>query len=63
MYSKVSLIAYLLANGISTPHYYYHNDLSIAGNCRVCLVELKNSIKPVVSCTTNAKAVLYNNTM
>ncbi len=61
--SKVSLIVYLLANGISTPHYCYHNDLSIAGNCRVCLVELKNSIKPVVSCATNAKAALYNNTM
>ena len=61
--NKVSLIAYLLANGISTPHYCYHNDLSIAGNCRVCLVELKNSIKPVVSCATNAKAALYNNTL
>jgi hypothetical protein len=36
---------------------------SIAGNCQVCLVELKNSMKPVVSCTTNAKAALYNNTM
>ena len=61
--SKISLIAYLLANGISTPHYCYHNDLSIAGNCRVCLVELKNSVKPVVSCATHAKAALYNNTM
>ena len=54
--SKVSLIAYLIANGISVPHYCYHNDLSIAGNCRVCLVELKNSMKPVVSCATNARA-------
>jgi NADH dehydrogenase (ubiquinone) Fe-S protein 1 len=60
---KVSLIAYLIANGISIPHYCYHNDLSIAGNCRVCLVELKNSMKPVVSCATNAKAALYDNTM
>ena len=58
--SKVSLIAYLIANGISVPHYCYHNDLSIAGNCRVCLVELKNSMKPVVSCATNARAVLQN---
>jgi hypothetical protein len=24
-----------------------HNDLSIAGNCRVCTVELKNSLKPI----------------
>jgi NADH-quinone oxidoreductase subunit G len=54
--NKVTLIAYLIANGISVPHYCYHNDLSIAGNCRVCLVEIKNSMKPVVSCATNAKA-------
>jgi len=61
--NKVSLIAYLIANGISVPHYCYHNDLSIAGNCRVCLVELKNSMKPIVSCATNARAALYNTTM
>jgi NADH dehydrogenase (ubiquinone) Fe-S protein 1 len=61
--NKMSLIAHLIANGFSIPHYCYHNDLSIAGNCRVCLVELKNSIKPVVSCATNAKTALYNNNM
>lgn len=59
--NKISLIAYLIANGISIPHYCYHNDLSIAGNCRVCLVELKNSMKPIVSCATNARAALSNN--
>ena len=61
--SKVSLIAYLIANGISVPHYCYHNDLSIAGNCRVCMVELKKSVKPIVSCATNAKAVLSSNSI
>ena len=60
---KFSLLAYLIANGISVPHYCYHNDLSIAGNCRVCLVELENSLKPVVSCATNAKAALSRNRM
>jgi NADH dehydrogenase/NADH:ubiquinone oxidoreductase subunit G len=59
--NKVSLIAYLLSNGISIPHFCYHNELSIAGNCRVCLVELKNSPKPVVSCAVNAKSCLLNN--
>lgn len=58
---KISLIAYLISNGISVPHYCYHNDLPIVGNCRICLVELKNSIKPVVACATNAKAALTNN--
>jgi NADH dehydrogenase/NADH:ubiquinone oxidoreductase subunit G len=61
--NKISLIAYLIANGIVIPHYCYHNDLSIAGNCRVCLVELKNSIKPVVSCATNAKVAFHNNSV
>jgi len=61
--NKIALIAYLIANGISIPHYCYHHDLSIAGNCRVCIVELKNSMKPIVSCATNAKSALYNNKM
>jgi hypothetical protein len=30
--SKVSQIAYLIANGIPIPHYSYHNNFSIAGN-------------------------------
>lgn len=59
--NKISLIAYLIAHGITIPHYCYHNELSIAGNCRVCLVELKNSIKPVISCATNASSAIYNN--
>lgn len=59
--NKVSLISYLISNGISIPHFCYHNELSIAGNCRVCLVEIKNSPKPVVSCAINAKSCLLNN--
>ena len=59
--NKISLISYLISNGISVPHFCYHNELSIAGNCRVCLVELKNSPKPVVSCAINAKSCLLNN--
>jgi NADH dehydrogenase (ubiquinone) Fe-S protein 1 len=56
--NKISLIAYLIANGLSIPHYCYHHDLPIAGNCRVCLVEVKNSPKPLVSCAANAKSIL-----
>jgi NADH dehydrogenase/NADH:ubiquinone oxidoreductase subunit G len=61
--SKVSLIVYLIANGISMPHYCYHNNLSIAGNCRICLVELKNSLKPIVSCTASASSAMFNKNM
>lgn len=59
--TQISLIAYLIGNGISIPHYCYHNNLSIAGNCRVCLVELKTSLKPVVSCGINASSAFHNN--
>lgn len=58
--TNLSLIAYLIGSGIEIPHYCYHDNLSIAGNCRVCLVELKNSPKPVVSCAVSAKANLLN---
>jgi len=35
------------------PHYCYHFNLSIAGNCRMCLIELSTSLKPVVACAVN----------
>lgn len=56
--NKKSLISYLISNGITIPHYCYHNNLSIAGNCRVCLVEFEKITKPIVSCATSAD-VLY----
>ena len=37
--------------GIEIPRFCYHEKLSIAGNCRMCLVEMENSNKPVASCT------------
>jgi len=35
------------------PRFCYHEKLSIAGNCRMCLIEMNNGIKPVVACATN----------
>jgi len=32
------------------PHFCYHERLSIAGNCRMCLVEIEGAPKPVASC-------------
>ena len=37
---------------INIPHFCYHDKLSVAGSCRMCLVEVSNSPKPVASCTT-----------
>ena len=57
------LIEYCETLGITIPHYCYHKNLSISGNCRMCLVELKNSPKPVVSCAMSAKSCLNNNSV
>ena len=54
------LIEYCETLGINIPHYCYHKNLSISGNCRMCLIELKKSPKPVVSCAMGAKACLSN---
>uniref|UniRef100_A0A1I7XLG4 NADH-ubiquinone oxidoreductase 75 kDa subunit, mitochondrial n=1 Tax=Heterorhabditis bacteriophora TaxID=37862 RepID=A0A1I7XLG4_HETBA len=36
--------------GVDIPRFCYHDRLSIAGNCRMCLVEVEKSVKPVASC-------------
>jgi NADH-quinone oxidoreductase subunit G len=36
--------------GVEIPRFCYHEKLSIAGNCRMCLVELEKSPKPIASC-------------
>jgi NADH-quinone oxidoreductase subunit G len=38
------------AAGAEIPRFCYHERLSIAGNCRMCLVEVAGSPKPVASC-------------
>jgi NADH-quinone oxidoreductase subunit G len=38
------------AAGAEIPRFCFHERLSIAGNCRMCLVELSGSPKPVASC-------------
>lgn len=35
---------------IEIPKFCFQENLNIAGNCRMCLVEIKNSPKPVASC-------------
>ena len=39
-------------NDIEIPHYCYHPDMSIAGNCRICMVSVKGAPRPVVGCAT-----------
>src|SRR4029077_10520544 len=38
------------AAGAEIPRFCYHERLAVAGNCRMCLVEVKGGPKPVASC-------------
>ena len=40
--------------GAEIPRFCYHERLSIAGNCRMCLVEMEKSPKPIASCAMPA---------
>ena len=40
------------ANNIKIPRFCYHKKLSVAANCRMCLVEMEKSFKPVPACAT-----------
>ena len=39
-------------HGIYVPHFCYHKKLSIAANCRMCLVEVEKAPKPLPACAT-----------
>ncbi|XP_047954541.1 NADH dehydrogenase [ubiquinone] iron-sulfur protein 1, mitochondrial [Salvia hispanica] len=43
-----------MISGVDVPRFCYHDRLSIAGNCRMCLVEVEKSPKPVASCAMPA---------
>src|SRR5882672_12733474 len=38
--------------GIFIPHFCYHKKLSIAANCRMCLVQVDKAPKPLPACAT-----------
>ncbi|MEI7842659.1 MAG: NADH-quinone oxidoreductase subunit NuoG [Gallionellaceae bacterium] len=38
--------------GIAVPHFCYHKKLSIAANCRMCLVQVEKAPKPLPACAT-----------
>ncbi|MGX6960320.1 MAG: NADH-quinone oxidoreductase subunit NuoG [Rickettsia endosymbiont of Pentastiridius leporinus] len=42
--------------GKEIPHFCYHERLKIAGNCRMCLVEMEKSPKPIASCAMPASS-------
>jgi NADH-quinone oxidoreductase subunit G len=47
-----TIIEAALDHGVEIPHYCYHPDLPIDGNCRMCLVEVEKMPKLTPACTT-----------
>jgi NADH-quinone oxidoreductase subunit G len=47
-----TLIEAAHAAGIYIPHFCYHKKLSIAANCRMCLVQVEKAPKPMPACAT-----------
>jgi len=48
--SGMTVLQACQTTGVEIPHFCYHERLSIAGNCRMCLVEIEKMPKPVASC-------------
>ena len=52
--SGTSVIEAAKRLGIYVPHFCYHSKLSVAANCRMCLVEVEKAPKPMPACATPA---------
>ena len=56
--AEYTLLQACEAAGAEIPRFCYHERLSIAGNCRMCLIEVKGGPpKPVASCAMGRAAI------
>ena len=54
--SDLTLLQACEVAGEEIPRFCYHERLSVAGNCRMCLIEVKGGPpKPVASCAQNVR--------
>lgn len=63
-FSSVTIFQACLEKYVFIPRFCYHVSLKISGNCRMCLIEEKSSIKPLASCAVNLLngMTIYTNT-
>jgi NADH-quinone oxidoreductase subunit G len=52
--AETNLIEAARRLGIDVPHYCYHPGLSIAGQCRLCMVDIEKAPRPTIACNTQA---------
>jgi NADH-quinone oxidoreductase subunit G len=57
-----NLIEAAHAAGVEVPHYCYHPSLSIAGQCRLCMVDIEKTPRPTIACNTVAAEGMVVNT-
>jgi NADH-quinone oxidoreductase subunit G len=50
--AEMNLIQAAATAGIEIPHFCYHSRLSVAGNCRMCLVDIEKMPKNQIACST-----------
>lgn len=48
--NNISVLEACKIVGIFLPRFCYHESLSVAGNCRMCLIEIQNMPKPMTAC-------------
>lgn len=60
--ANVSILEACKYVGVYIPRFCYHETLSVAGNCRMCLVEVNELEKPVASCVTLVQDGMIINT-
>jgi NADH dehydrogenase/NADH:ubiquinone oxidoreductase subunit G len=58
---KYTILQFCLLNGISIPFFCYHDLLSIAGNCRMCLVEVNTILVASCALPLNDNMVIFTN--
>ena len=56
----ITLIQACEQAGVDVPRFCYHERLSIAGNCRMCLIEVQGIPKPVASCAMGVNDLMPN---
>jgi len=60
--TRLTIIQAARENGIDIPHFCWHPKLSVAGNCRMCLVEVEKMPKLVIACATQVADGMVVNT-
>jgi NADH-quinone oxidoreductase subunit G len=61
--NTLTIIQAARQHGIDIPHFCWHPKLSVAGNCRMCLVEVEKMPKLVIACSTTVADGMVVKTM